>query len=55
MPAEAVERLTRAVSDEIQRRLYLRVPCEAVPPGALPRFELKARRFVRRSGPVPAG
>ena len=45
--------LTRAVRDEIQRRLYLRVPCASVSPGALPRFELKARRFFRRPGPPP--
>ncbi|HEY3060565.1 MAG TPA: phenylacetate--CoA ligase family protein [Chloroflexota bacterium] len=37
----------REVGQRLHDRLYLRVPCEMVPPGSLPRFELKARRVVR--------
>jgi phenylacetate-CoA ligase len=34
----------------VRQRLGLRPQVEAAPPGSLPRFELKARRFqVRRS------
>jgi phenylacetate-CoA ligase len=39
--------LTRRVGDRLHDRLLLRVPCELVPAGSLPRFELKARRVVR--------
>jgi phenylacetate-CoA ligase len=39
--------LARAVSDAIHRRLFLRVPCDVVDHGSLPRFELKAERFFR--------
>jgi phenylacetate-CoA ligase len=48
LSADEIGKLTRAIGDEIQRRLYLRVPCQAVEPGTLPRFELKAKRFFRR-------
>ena len=37
----------RRVGDRLHDRLLLRVPCELVPAGSLPRFELKARRVVR--------
>ena len=37
----------RTVGDRLHDRLLLRVPCELVPAGSLPRFELKARRVVR--------
>lgn len=38
------------IGDLVRHRLGLRAQVEAVPPGSLPRFELKARRFhVRRS------
>lgn len=40
---EAVRRLEEA----FRSRLALRVPVEIVPPGTLPRFEMKARRWVR--------
>jgi phenylacetate-CoA ligase len=40
--------LAKRVSDRLNDRLLLRVPCELVPAGTLPRFELKARRVVRR-------
>jgi phenylacetate-CoA ligase len=35
-----------AVAERLHDRLLLRVPCELVSPGSLPRFELKARRVV---------
>jgi phenylacetate-CoA ligase len=34
------------VADRLHDRLLLRVPCQLVSPGSLPRFELKARRVV---------
>jgi phenylacetate-CoA ligase len=40
--------LAERVAARLQDRLLLRVPCELVPAGSLPRFELKARRVVRR-------
>jgi phenylacetate-CoA ligase len=46
-PAQVAERVAAA----IQRRLLLRVECRCVEPGGLPRFELKARRFVRSQEP----
>jgi phenylacetate-CoA ligase len=39
--------LAQLVADRLHDRLYLRIPCELVPAGSLPRFELKARRVVR--------
>ena len=42
-PPDACEQIARAVKDG----LLLRVPVTAVPPGTLPRPELKARRLVR--------
>ena len=51
VPASAsppeVTALVSRVAETLQRRLLLRIPCEPVPPGSLPRFELKARRVVR--------
>ncbi len=40
--------LAERVGARLQDRLLLRVPCELVETGSLPRFELKARRIVRR-------
>ncbi len=40
--------LATRVASRLNDRLLLRVPCELVPPGSLPRFDLKARRLVRR-------
>jgi phenylacetate-CoA ligase len=40
--------LAERVSARLHDRLLLRVPCEVVPAGSLPRFELKARRVVHR-------
>jgi phenylacetate-CoA ligase len=39
--------LAKRVADRLQDRLLLRVPCNLVPEGSLPRWELKARRVVR--------
>jgi phenylacetate-CoA ligase len=39
--------LAEQVAKRLHARLLLRVPCELVPSGSLPRFELKARRVVR--------
>ena len=47
-----------ATAAELARRLYealaLRIPVAAVPAGTLPRFELKARRWVRLQPAPPA-
>jgi len=40
--------LAERVAERVSDRLLLRVPCELVPAGSLPRFELKARRLIRR-------
>ena len=37
-----------AIQEELRIALNLRVPVEAVEPGSLPRFELKARRVDDR-------
>ncbi len=34
---------------ELQRRLALRIPVRVVAPGSLPRFEMKAKRWVRKT------
>jgi len=39
--------LVRRIEHAFRTALALRVPVVAVPPGSLPRFELKARRWVR--------
>ena len=39
--------LAQQVGDRLHDRLLLRVPCEVVESGSLPRFELKAKRVVR--------
>jgi hypothetical protein len=36
---------------ELNRAFSMRIPVECVSPGTLPRFELKARRWVRSAGP----
>jgi phenylacetate-CoA ligase len=42
--------LARQLESSLQSRLALRVPVRAVAPGTLPRFEMKARRWVRTAG-----
>lgn len=44
---EASETTATAVAERLQSGLSLRIPVEAVAPGTLPRFELKARRWRR--------
>lgn len=39
--------LTRQVQQALETAFSLRVPVQAVPPGSLPRFEMKARRWVK--------
>jgi len=40
--------LAMRVANRLNDRLLVRVRCELVPPGSLPRFDLKAQRLVRR-------
>jgi len=47
---EVCDRTVKAVADDVRRTVGLRVQTEAVQAGALPRFELKARRVVRADG-----
>ena len=41
------DRLARQLADSLRDALGLRIPVEAVLPGTLPRFEMKARRWIR--------
>lgn len=51
---EALPEVAPRLSDALRQRLGLRIAVSVVPPEALPRFELKARRIVdRRDDPVP--
>ncbi len=43
--------LARRIEQSFQIGFSLRVPVLAVPPGSLPRFEMKAKRWVRMRGP----
>jgi len=45
--AENGAELARGVARAIQDTLHFRPEVTAVPPGTLPRFEMKAKRFVR--------
>lgn len=45
--AAAIDLLLERVGGAIQSALCFRVEIRSVPPGTLPRFEMKARRFVR--------
>jgi phenylacetate-CoA ligase len=42
-----VPALVAALEKKFQANFTLRVPVVAVPPGTLPRFEMKAKRWVR--------
>ena len=42
--------IVRNVESELRRRLGLRIPVRSVPTNSLPRFEMKARRWVRSQG-----
>ena len=46
-PAALLSRIDRTIQDE----LLFRVEVRAAPPGSLPRAEMKARRWVRKSAP----
>ena len=46
--------LARSVQEEFHIAFALRVPVTFVPPGTLPRYELKARRWVRLNQPQAA-
>jgi phenylacetate-CoA ligase len=46
--AEASEETAQALRQELRLRLAVRIDTRAVPPGSLPRFELKTRRIVDR-------
>jgi phenylacetate-CoA ligase len=48
--AALVARIDRAIRDE----LLFRAEVKVVPPGALPRFEMKARRTIRKTAPGTA-
>lgn len=47
-PASLVDETVRGVTDAVRRDLGIRVDVAAVPVRSLPRYELKARRVVRR-------
>jgi phenylacetate-CoA ligase len=49
--AESVRATVAGVAEAVRRDLGIRVEVTAVPVRTLPRYELKARRVVRRSGP----
>lgn len=46
------EDVSRAIEDRLQAALFLRIPVERVAAGSLPRFEMKARRWVREDQEV---
>jgi phenylacetate-CoA ligase len=46
---DAVERTVASVLDAVRHEIGIRVEAGAVPAGSLPRYELKARRVVRRA------
>jgi phenylacetate-CoA ligase len=47
--AAGLNTLQRRVEQSFQTALNLRVPVRLLPPGSLPRFEMKAMRWVRRT------
>ncbi|HVR89349.1 MAG TPA: AMP-binding protein [Candidatus Limnocylindria bacterium] len=53
-PGTDASGLARAVGDAIHRDIGVRADVTLAEPGSLPRFELKARRFTRRSSSPPA-
>ena len=54
-PTADAGRLCEAVADAIQNDLLFRAAVTAVPPGTLPRFEMKAKRVVRHASPLSPG
>jgi phenylacetate-CoA ligase len=49
-PGIAAEDLAQRVEHAIRTELLFRAEVRAVPPGSLPRFEMKARRLLRKNG-----
>ncbi|MFQ5850596.1 MAG: phenylacetate--CoA ligase family protein [Candidatus Binatia bacterium] len=47
MPEPEPQKLRARIQEELRNRLGLRIEMELAPPGSLPRYELKARRFKR--------
>lgn len=47
LTAAETENLAELVAEQIRSRWHFQVEITAVPPGTLPRFEMKAKRFVR--------
>jgi phenylacetate-CoA ligase len=43
-------RVAAEVAEDLRRSLGLRLPCEAIPPGSLPRDDSRPRRVVRAAG-----
>ncbi len=48
--AEATPELANSLEKALTEAFSLRIPVESVEPGSLPRFEMKAQRWVRRDG-----
>jgi phenylacetate-CoA ligase len=48
--AAGVQNLLERIGGAVQEALHFRCDVAAVPPGTLPRFEMKAKRFVRLNG-----
>jgi phenylacetate-CoA ligase len=51
--SRSLQQLSEQVSRMIQDNLSFRAAIRTVPCGSLPRFEMKARRFVRRAQGKP--
>jgi phenylacetate-coenzyme A ligase PaaK-like adenylate-forming protein len=52
-PAERVRQTVDGVGQAVRRDLGIRIEVTAVPARTLPRYELKARRVVRRDDAAP--
>ena len=50
-PAESVRETVDGIAEALRRDLGIRIEVAAVPARTLPRYELKARRVVRREAP----
>jgi phenylacetate-CoA ligase len=48
--AAGVQNLLERIGRAVQESLHFRCDVAAVPPGTLPRFKMKAKRFVRLNG-----
>jgi phenylacetate-CoA ligase len=47
---DGVSTVAARIAESLQTSLHLRMPVQAVPAGTLPRFEMKARRWVKNAG-----